>query len=653
MAIGALGGALIGGGISALGSYLGGREQADAAENAARMSQFRPTNVTSGYGSVGAEMTGRDVYGNPIYSYTQTLDPRYQAIRDQLLGAGGSLFNQATAYDPMTQGALFTQQLREQAQPSEQQQRTDLENRLFQQGLMGGSQGIERSAALYEAQRRADVQRQMQGYGMAQDTQAQLFNQGLGALQGGISVEGLPGNLMQQSIGASGGQQNAGANAAQFTYRAGQSRGDMISGFFGGLGQGLSNYSFGGGGYNPSYNLDVPDGGQLFSSSGGYGGTGMGPWSAYQRLNMTTLFSMPSPEEVRRSARRESMQEAALFAQPGRGPQMLAAQSGALFGDGIARAAGGVLPEEEKAKKFQMLQQAVMAEFDVDGDGQPDQPTTEDDYLKLTQLTAKHAMKMGMPDIAEQAMARGFQIESTKKPKSKLIGPLQQVPGAPEGTLGQLVDNEWDIKVKPEKQAITTVNNIIEQGESKLAEALGTEYGKQLIASRKDAIDAIGSLESANNAVDLINSGVITGTGAGFITEFGKALNQVGIKFAEDSISNTETFYANQAKQVAQIIKAFGAGTGLSDADREYAERAAAGKITMNEASIRKIIDINARASENVIDRFNSDVDKLPESARIVDLKILKPTFKGAAKKKPKTSMSNDEYEARKKALGL
>lgn len=57
--------------------------------------------------------------------------------------------------------------------------------------------------------------------------------------------------------------------------------------------------------------------------------------------------------------------------------------------------------------------------------------------------------------------------------------------------------------------------------------------------------------------------------------------------------------------QVGQIIKQFGAGTGLSDADREYAEKIVGGKITLNEGAIRRLIYINEKAHKNVINRYN------------------------------------------------
>lgn len=152
---------------------------------------------------------------------------------------------------------------------------------------------------------------------------------------------------------------------------------------------------------------------------------------------------------------------------------------------------------------------------------------------------------------------------------------------------------------------------------------------KDLATQRKDVIGAADSIRSANNAVELINSGIITGFGAEFLTSAGNALKRIGINFAEDAVANTQAYMANQAKQVAQIIKAFGAGTGLSDADREYAEKAAAGKITMTENALKRIIQINATANSNVINQFNKDVSGFDRSRLPFDPDVPLPDFRG------------------------
>jgi hypothetical protein len=141
--------------------------------------------------------------------------------------------------------------------------------------------------------------------------------------------------------------------------------------------------------------------------------------------------------------------------------------------------------------------------------------------------------------------------------------------------------------------------------------AFNKEFGKvnaqEFFVRRQAAADAANSLEGISEARKLLDSGIIAGAGAEFIVGLGKGLQRAGINFAEDEVANSEAFIAAQAKQVANIIKAFGAGTGLSDADREFAEKAAGGKITMTEKSIRRILDINEKVSKNALKRFNKE----------------------------------------------
>jgi len=73
-------------------------------------------------------------------------------------------------------------------------------------------------------------------------------------------------------------------------------------------------------------------------------------------------------------------------------------------------------------------------------------------------------------------------------------------------------------------------------------------------------------------------------------------------------------------KQVGTIIKQFGSGTGLSDADREYAEKIVGGKITLTEEAIRKIISINKRAYQNVIRNYNKRAKQVMEKPEAKEL---------------------------------
>jgi len=150
------------------------------------------------------------------------------------------------------------------------------------------------------------------------------------------------------------------------------------------------------------------------------------------------------------------------------------------------------------------------------------------------------------------------------------------------------------------------------QATSEFAKTLGKEQAKDFTKRHQNAVDAGRALQGVNNAKRLLDEGVVTGTGADFVVSFGKGLERLGFNLG-DELDNSQAFLAAQASQVAQIIKQFGAGTGLSDADREFATKAAAGDISMSEDAIREIIRINETAYRNVVKDFNKSVDELEQ----------------------------------------
>jgi hypothetical protein len=75
---------------------------------------------------------------------------------------------------------------------------------------------------------------------------------------------------------------------------------------------------------------------------------------------------------------------------------------------------------------------------------------------------------------------------------------------------------------------------------------------------------------------------------------------------------------------VGRIIKQFGAGTGLSNADREYAAKIAAGEIALTETALRRILDINDRAANRAIDLHNRNVKSIKTN---IPLTVEKPVF--------------------------
>lgn len=134
---------------------------------------------------------------------------------------------------------------------------------------------------------------------------------------------------------------------------------------------------------------------------------------------------------------------------------------------------------------------------------------------------------------------------------------------------------------------------------------LGEGQANELIKGRASADDAVQIIKTAQTGRAILDKGMVTGFGANFIVGAGQALKLAGIDFGGDATSNSQAYAANMAQNVGKIIKQFGSGTGLSDADREYATKMAAGLITLDEKSLRKILDINETQARWVINQHN------------------------------------------------
>jgi hypothetical protein len=172
------------------------------------------------------------------------------------------------------------------------------------------------------------------------------------------------------------------------------------------------------------------------------------------------------------------------------------------------------------------------------------------------------------------------------------------------------------------KPAAST-NVILPAQEKEFEKELGKGQAQKVLTSKASAEDAAQILATNLVGKNLLDKGMLTGVGANFFTTLNQGLSQAGIDFGyADAAQNSQAYGALMAANTAKIIKQFGAGTGLSDADREYALKAAAGDIKMDEKAIRKILGINNRAAQNAITKHNRDVSGIKTNIPLsVDVK--------------------------------
>ena len=127
------------------------------------------------------------------------------------------------------------------------------------------------------------------------------------------------------------------------------------------------------------------------------------------------------------------------------------------------------------------------------------------------------------------------------------------------------------------------------------------------------ATDAQRLLQLNYVSQDMVDKGLVTGKFGELSLQTRKALGAFGLSTDEqdEMVGNTEAFFKFRGRAVAEIIKAFGAGTGLSDKDREYAQGIAAGDIALEKNSINRLLELERTYANMAIDQNNSVVDRL------------------------------------------
>ena len=184
----------------------------------------------------------------------------------------------------------------------------------------------------------------------------------------------------------------------------------------------------------------------------------------------------------------------------------------------------------------------------------------------------------------------------------------------------------YDAAIRKASQFAPAASTVIKlpPQEGAFESELGKGQSKRILDSKTAAEDASQILQTNEVGRSLLKSGAITGKGADFLVGLNAGLKQAGIDFGyADAAANSQAYGAAMAANTGNLIKQFGAGTAISDADRAYATKAAAGEITMDETAIRKVLDINDRAARNVIAKHNKSVKGIKTN---IPLEVEMPT---------------------------
>lgn len=140
------------------------------------------------------------------------------------------------------------------------------------------------------------------------------------------------------------------------------------------------------------------------------------------------------------------------------------------------------------------------------------------------------------------------------------------------------------------------------------------ELGKQLSSAVADGLPEAQNLARnvalGNFSLGLVDEGIRTGSFAQARQGASRFFADI-IGIPQDDIASTDTFQGIVGLFVAEQIKAFGAGTGLSDADRDFAQGIVGGNIQMDAVAIKRLVGIQVKINSSKIRGYNAQRDAL------------------------------------------
>lgn len=196
-------------------------------------------------------------------------------------------------------------------------------------------------------------------------------------------------------------------------------------------------------------------------------------------------------------------------------------------------------------------------------------------------------------------------------------------PAQAEIEMNRELDREWQVQRETRRMIWQS-----QQEDERTKRRTGADLvGKRMEVFEKElrpqATAAVSEVGAIHQVRQLLDAGAFTGMGAGAKAWGSRAAEAIGKAFgldwSSDAQANTAALQSAMAQRVLPLVKNLGAGTGISNADREYAEKAAGGNIEVGEKAMRRILDIGERAARATIKRYGEETDRMLRVPNIGD----------------------------------
>lgn len=252
-------------------------------------------------------------------------------------------------------------------------------------------------------------------------------------------------------------------------------------------------------------------------------------------------------------------------------------------------------------------------------------------YLEDAKLAMEYGQKLekdNAPKSEAGKIAADFDVKGMQREMLGKMAIWKQVKGDPPqgfawhpetGEPTPMKEVQDFILNRAEKGAAKTTNNINVSTEKKYSEKFAEKLADEDIKLRDAAQKAPDIANRARRVLQILREGdAYTGMGADVKLALAKVGTGIaGFKLGERTIANTEELGAFLANNTLDAIgdSKLGGGTGFSNADREFLEKAKGGKLTLDAPTLERLAKLNIKAAENVANKWNKRATGIPQSA--------------------------------------
>ena len=177
---------------------------------------------------------------------------------------------------------------------------------------------------------------------------------------------------------------------------------------------------------------------------------------------------------------------------------------------------------------------------------------------------------------------------------------------------GKAWDDSKQMFVEPSEMGLTqpapSVQKVIDVS-GKLIERLNDESITDLVNFRDKSRLAKDKLMVIDRQLERLEGGMPTGIAANLSVGLQQVGQLVGMPYNPELV-NAQEYMMEVANLVKAEIKAFGSGTSITDADREYTQRMVGGDITQQAQALENMLKIYRDAAITTMSTYNDLVSK-------------------------------------------